>query len=274
MPTLQKYHNFPIDVGEDPPWDPGNGYSINYLPVHEGFTKYFEDTLNIQEKLKDTRRKRDESFVNPAASKSSAQTPDDQFKRLREGMDQFGFTRSSSQLEFHEAMLRSVVGKIYRADFASNSDRLMRENGWYRILEQVAISTSRQNGKTFSVAMFIATFADAVRGLRGKAGEQAVFSTGSRASGRLKDQVLDMLLRKRDLGYTDFVLDRCSKESLWIKFSDGTISKMFFYPSKAKICTLSLSLTSILISISPYISFCLSLSIHIFLSFCACVYLK
>jgi hypothetical protein len=68
-----------------------------------------------------------------------------------EMFDNCGFQRSFQQRLFHEAFIRACIKHIYKDDFASCAARLMRENRWLDIKQEVMITTPRRFGKTFSV---------------------------------------------------------------------------------------------------------------------------
>jgi len=206
-----------------------------YTNVHDSMDKYYN---LLSQKIERERafETRIGLYTDPSRIINATSTGDENFKRLKDGLDQTGLKRSRNQMQFHDAMLKATVAKCYGNEYSLHEERIKTEMNWddtkERITNQVMISTPRRWGKTFSVAMFIAAFANGVRG-----SEQAVFSTGRRASTRLRDHVQDLLIRMRDLGHTDFKIAKSNVETLWLQFPDGSISKIFSYPSKAKIST-------------------------------------
>lgn len=66
---------------------------------------------------------------------------------LRKTLDEFGFVRHSNQLYFHEEMLKACLRKIYQFDFEQNIDRVLKENGWAKMVQEVLVITARRIGK-------------------------------------------------------------------------------------------------------------------------------
>ena len=85
-------------------------------------------------------------------------------------------------------------------------------------------------GKTYSVAMFVAACAASLEKT-----EQAIFSTGRRASEKLLKLVLSMLCKLP--GMKDSIV-KCTVETIEIRGPNGPddIRKISSYPSKVSIC--------------------------------------
>lgn len=86
--------------------------------------------------------------------------------------------------------------------------------------------------QTYSVAMFVVACAAGVENI-----EQAIFSTGRRASKKLLDLVYKLL--RKIPGLRDSVIVR-NVETIWIRGPGGEddIRKIYSYPSKVSSCAL------------------------------------
>lgn len=109
-------------------------------------------------------------------------------RRIRDVLNTMAKVRSPDQKVFHEAMIIANLPHIYFENWEANSKRVMEEFGIARIRQELLSIMPRRMGKSWCVAMFIAAMLICVPGRK-----QAVFSTGGRASGWLKDLVLKMI---------------------------------------------------------------------------------
>ena len=67
---------------------------------------------------------------------------------MRKTLDDFGFKRHSNQIYFHEEMLRACLRKIYQHDYEQNIDRVLKENGWPKMVQEVLVITARRIGSS------------------------------------------------------------------------------------------------------------------------------
>ncbi len=141
--------------------------------------------------------------------------------------------RSPDQRWFHREMKKAIMAKLFRDDLDANLDSLLREFATKEFRREVMAITPRRYGKTWAVAMFAAAALYAL-----EASEQAIFSTGRRASRRL----LDIVSRFIHVlpGFQNSWIDRNNEETLWVKLGDGTTRKIYSYPSKVEISFLYL----------------------------------
>lgn len=65
---------------------------------------------------------------------------------LRRVLDEFGMKRHSNQIHFHDEMLRACLRKIYQYDYEQNIDRVLKENGWPKMVQEVLVITARRIG--------------------------------------------------------------------------------------------------------------------------------
>ena len=139
----------------------------------------------------------------------------------------YTWTRSNTQRRFHEAFLNACVRYLYSHDASPPDYReIMEANGWVDIRQQCLCMTPRRFGKTVAVGMFVAAMALVVPGC-----EQAIFSTGRRASGKLLELVSQLI------GQVPGGAERISKsnqETVWVVHPCGAVSKINSYPSCAK----------------------------------------
>lgn len=100
------------------------------------------------------------AVYSPVTTKHSKVSGDTRLHNLRKTLEMFdniGYQRSFQQRLFHEAFVRACIKHIYKEDFASCAARLMRENRWVDIKQEVMITTPRRFGKTFSVSQIMHT---------------------------------------------------------------------------------------------------------------------
>ena len=114
-------------------------------------TKMFADiTLSVERELRDLRiaqrvPKTYELYNNPLFHRTET-NGDDCLAAIRRTLDEFGFKRHSNQLHFHEEMIKACLRIIYRHDYEQNIDRVLADNGWSKIVQEVLIITARRIG--------------------------------------------------------------------------------------------------------------------------------
>ena len=139
----------------------------------------------------------------------------------------YTWTRSNTQRRFHESFLNSCVRFLYSHDSVPPDYRaIMDQNNWEDIRQQCLCMTPRRFGKTVAVGMFVGAIALVVPG-----SEQAIFSTGRRASGKLLELVGQLVSQVP--GGADRIV-KSNQETVWISHPCGTVSKINSYPSCAK----------------------------------------
>ena len=140
-----------------------------------------------------------------------------------------GFTwkRSKTQTRFHEAFLNACVRFLYAEDTnAPDYTAILTANKWSDLRQQVLCMTPRRFGKTVSVGMFVTAMALVAPC------EQAIFSTGRRASSKLLELV-GQLVGQVPGGQERII--KCNQEMIWLSHPNGRISKISSYPSFAKV---------------------------------------
>ena len=137
------------------------------------------------------------------------------------------FTRSNTQRKFHEAFLNSCVRFLYSHDASPPDFReIMEKNNWVDIRQQCLCMTPRRFGKTVAVGMFVAAMALVVPG-----SDQAIFSTGRRASSKLLELVAKLIAEVP--GGTERIA-KSNQETVWVSHPCGSVAKINSYPSCAK----------------------------------------
>lgn len=123
-------------------------------------------------------------------------------------------------------MTQSVIKKIFKDDLPENLDALREEFAIDQFKSEVMIVTPRRWGKTYSVAMFVAACAASLERT-----EQAIFSTGRRASEKLLQLIYQMLCKLP--GIKESIIKK-NVETIWIQGPCGPddIRKISSYPSK------------------------------------------
>ena len=96
--------------------------------------------------------------------------------------------RSDDQKRFHFWFMQSILPQIYGATWDANARRTLQKWNITRVRHEVTVITPRRFGKTWSVAMFVASVLVHVPGI-----QVAIFSTGKRASSSLMRLVLGFL---------------------------------------------------------------------------------
>jgi len=203
--------------------------------VRTSFINVFDAGLSVlkREEIIELEKKRARvptSHYSQAAANSSEITGDDRLAKLRRALDSFGVVRSKDQKRFHNEMIRAVLPQIYKTDLEANIERLLAENNWADVQQQLMIVTPRRWGKTWSVAMFVAAFAYACSST-----EQSIFSTGRRASQKLLELVYKFLCRLD--GAKESIM-KYNVETIWMEGDlpgEEHATKIFSYPSKVKI---------------------------------------
>jgi hypothetical protein len=191
----------------------------------------------VEQKVRDVEVKIEEDFdFTPRWQKYSASFAskkkldgDARLAALRDALsilDNEGYRRSPQQQRFHEAFIAGCVRRIYGSEFESAMKRIMTENNWSRVQQEVCIITPRRFGKTYSVAMYAAAWAYSQSRT-----EVSIFSTGRRASKKLLRLVKEMIGKLP--GGTDMI-EMDNMEELTLRGPDDTIRKINSYPSKVE----------------------------------------
>lgn len=172
------------------------------------------------------------AVYSPVTTKHAKVSGDTRLHNLRKTLEMFdnrGYQRSFQQRLFHEAFVRACIKHIYKEDFASCAARLMRENRWVDIKQEVMITTPRRFGKTFSVALYVAAYAYSQPKC-----EISIFSTGRRASKKLLHTIFKFVIQ---LPNGSNMINKYNQETLELKgdTSNDDFRTINSYPSKVAV---------------------------------------
>lgn len=70
-------------------------------------------------------------------------------RQLLAMVDDRGYTRSSQQVQFHDAFTRATSRVMYKKDWSRSKPQIMAHNKWTECPSQILVSTPRRFGKTF-----------------------------------------------------------------------------------------------------------------------------
>lgn len=159
-------------------------------------------------------------------------------------LDNMGYTRTTDQIEFNQAMVFACLPKIYGDEWPIHANSVMKTYGLSNIRQRLLFFCPRRWGKTMSVAFFCASLM-----LRRPGIVICVFSTGGRISGKLMETMIQMILgvpaaNKRIVksDHEDLYLAAtplptgCSKNSAQAHQLRGhsTTSKFYSYPNNPR----------------------------------------
>ena len=147
-----------------------------------------------------------------------------------------GVERSEMQIKFHNAFMQASLKFICRDDPDADLQAIMCSKGWTDIKQQVLCLTPRRFGKTYAVAMFAAAILCVIPG-----SEQAIFSTGRRASQKMLETIqmfVVTLLKDTNINLPHMRLIKFNQEMLVYESDEdaanGVRRAIYSYPSNAK----------------------------------------
>ena len=106
----------------------------------------------------------------------------------------FGFKPTDQQKIFFQEMLKACVPIIYKDDLSIHLDRILSQNNWTEIKQELLCVTPRRFGKTWAVGMFIAALLINVPEI-----EIVVFSMAMRASRKML-ALVDKFISRHEKG--------------------------------------------------------------------------
>lgn len=189
------------------------------LSVEDGRSAY-----NLQRALP---AKRIRSGLQGSSAAINISLGEQRLQQMRDILEN-GFTwkRSKTQRRFHESFLNACVRFLYAEDTnAPDYAAILEKNQWSDLRQQCLCMTPRRFGKTVAVGMYVTALA-----LTSPC-EQAIFSTGRRASSKLLELVVSLL--NQVPGASDRIV-KSNQEMVWISHTSGRLSKISSYPSCAK----------------------------------------
>lgn len=168
-------------------------------------------------------------LLDPSQRESKVITGRQRYSKARNALASYGVNASTMQKLFFNNMFGACAQLLFKADLETERDDYMLELGLTRLQPQFMAITPRRFGKTYSVAMFVVAMAFAVEGL-----EQAIFSTGRRASSKLLDLIFAFICRLPGMKES---ITRHNVETIHIQGPHGKsdVRKISSYPSKVKV---------------------------------------
>ena len=113
----------------------------------------------------------------------------DDCRKALEHLDNCGWNRSFHQRLFHEDFLKACTRIFWKLEpegsFAKDHQKVLIENNWEHLAQEVLISTPRRFGKTISVSMFAAAMLFSAPSV-----ELSIYSTCKRISQKLLRNVV------------------------------------------------------------------------------------
>ena len=196
--------------------------------------RFFEDAIKEEtlatQRMVHIQHPRARSDIRSATdpSRSGTSLGEERLTALRDVLENgYTWTRSNTQRRFHEAFLNSCVRFLFSQDSTPPDYReILDRNNWEDIRQQCLCMTPRRFGKTVAVGMFVGAIALVVAG-----SEQAIFSTGRRASNKLLELVSQLVSQVP--GGAERIV-KSNQETVWISHPCGSVSKINSYPSCAK----------------------------------------
>ena len=179
-----------------------------------------------------------DEMLDPTQRESAVITGRQRYAQARKTLRSYGLNGSAMQQLFWNHMFGACAQLLFKDDLEANRDDFMLELGLTRLQKQFMAITPRRFGKTYSVAMFVVAMASAVGGL-----EQAIFSTGRRASQKLLDLIYHFICKIPGMKER---ITKHNVETIEIQgpLGPSDIRKISSYPSKVKVSALIASSSS------------------------------
>ena len=211
-------------------------YKSAFDQLYESYEKQEREELKHRLPKEDPLWYIDDPLSIGKKSRGSGRSGRDRLSELQEKLDGFGLDRSEDQRLFHNEMLKSLIPLIFKDDFDENYHMLQKEFNTRDFQTECMFITPRRWGKTYSVAMMAAASAVSIEGTS-EPFEQAIFSTGRRASKKLLDLIYRFLCKLPGIKESIIVHN---VETIWIQgpYGPTDIRKIYSYPSKVRLCML------------------------------------
>lgn len=201
----------------------------------EGACKYYSEQANVFLNKNERTTKRDMSWAlcaNGGDERSNRSST--RLSMLDKALRSMDVERSEMQIQFHEAFTQASLRFICRDDKDADIQKIMAARGWDNIKQQVLCLTPRRFGKTYAVAMFAAAIITIIPG-----SEQAIFSTGRRASQKMLETIqMFVVTLKKNLNIKGLKLLKFNQEMLVYESpedsANGVRRAIYSYPSNAK----------------------------------------
>lgn len=168
-----------------------------------------------------------DELLDPSKREVKHITGRQRYNKARKTLMSYGVNPSGMQKLFFNNMFGACAQLLFKDDLETERDDFMLELGLTRLQPQFMAITPRRFGKTYSVAMFVVAMASGVENL-----EQAIFSTGRRASSKLLDLIYSFICKIPGMKEK---ITRHNVETIHLEFAPGDLRKISSYPSKVKV---------------------------------------
>lgn len=149
---------------------------------------------------------------------------DERLELFRRLLDEFDWERQDNQVDFHEMMIKTALPCIFKDEWDSDYDRILRMFDLYQHCAETFIVCPRRFGKTVAVAMFCAVYMYVI-----PKASIAIFSTAQRTSGKMMLAIYEFM---RELPYfKEAVFNVKNSETINITLN-GVERTMWCYPGK------------------------------------------
>lgn len=205
--------------------------------VYERLLGYYENTCKQDKEQRQIIAKRNLSS-QPRSLKNRQFQGDIRVQRIRHYLE-YGFKddqgkriiRSKEQRELHEVYIRSCLPKIYQYEWEDNQERILHKFGLTKLQQEALVIMPRRAGKTWSMAMFIATMLLVCSDI-----EISVFATGQRTAGKLLKIVSKFLKHVMEYaGGDDYKMLHQNQENITILGPDKTERVCGCYPGSVAV---------------------------------------
>jgi hypothetical protein len=143
-------------------------------------------------------------------------------------LDVNGYERSSQQRLFHRAFMQSSYKMLYGDELHKHLVRILEENNVCELRTEVACTTPRRFGKTFSIAMWCATWL-----VVGADHDSSIYSTSSRVSKMLLQLIIHMAgILQVKFGGAITTVDK--NEFVFYRTDAGYENSVHAYPAKSE----------------------------------------
>jgi len=177
-------------------------------------------------------------FLDKQRVSTQTKTPMQRMRECRAALahlDTCGWNRSFHQRQFHEDFLKACTRTFWKLEppgsFAKMHQKVLQENSWEHLAQEVLISTPRRFGKTISVSMFAAAMLYAAPAV-----ELSIYSTCKRISQKLLRGVVKFFYEicQQDLRKHNFRVRRQNMEEIVLCGPEGErdVRIVNSYPSK------------------------------------------
>ena len=154
-------------------------------------------------------------------------------RRIQEAlayMERHGFRRSKHQRIFHHIFTIASLQPLYGADLTQNLQRLLKKYDIKQMRSDVAATTPRRWGKTWSVAMWTAALTVTQR-----SHDTSIYSTASRVSKMMLDLIRRLIaLMQRKAKFSGKVTRIANNEELLYVTHENFENSVHAYPSSVE----------------------------------------